>query len=351
LFLFDSSGQVAIDNSYITKIAEKFLNLNPVIVRTKVFLPAQKNNPGITLWDLSKKINNSLPFIKAYYAGVISKWINESENSVVAGNEDDFFFKVLFRLRNKQTKIVVYEEESLFPELTELLKNNMEAVFNSEYLEQRAKDFLKNRITDNQLLNHLHVIAPPFAIPPKPVIYRNEQLECIYFGSELPAQRASLLESTAKKMLQKPIAVHFSIIGKVDYVIDKTGLTNCTFYGDIRDPEKLKAIISKADTLMITSKTGNIPRGLLEMFAMGKPVISTTVGAVPDYIKDGVNGYLIPENKIESKMMEDYIIALSIIGADRITLIEIAQRNHKKANELLNEQLFIKKWKEIIPPY
>lgn len=53
-------------------------------------------------------------------------------------------------------------------------------------------------------------------------------------------------------------------------------------------------IISCMDLLVLPSKREGFPISILEYMAMGKPVIATRVGGVPEIIQHGVNGFLIP---------------------------------------------------------
>jgi len=59
------------------------------------------------------------------------------------------------------------------------------------------------------------------------------------------------------------------------------------------------AVITKADILILTSTTEGFPRTILEAMALGTPVISTSVGGVPEIIKNGKDGFLVPLNAIE----------------------------------------------------
>ena len=58
--------------------------------------------------------------------------------------------------------------------------------------------------------------------------------------------------------------------------------------------EDIPAILSFADLGIISSVAEGIPQFLFQMMAMGKPVIATEVGGIPEIVTSGVNGLLIP---------------------------------------------------------
>ena len=80
------------------------------------------------------------------------------------------------------------------------------------------------------------------------------------------------------------------------------------------------------DALILTSHHEGLPIVVLEALSLGLPVLSTPVGAMPDIIQDGVNGFLSKSidindmidiivrfcklNKVELKVMEDNNIML-----------------------------------------
>ena len=55
-----------------------------------------------------------------------------------------------------------------------------------------------------------------------------------------------------------------------------------------------------ADTLCMTSVYEGLPLVVLEAMSIGKPVLSTPVGGIPDVIEDGIHGYISEDFSVES---------------------------------------------------
>jgi glycosyltransferase involved in cell wall biosynthesis len=56
----------------------------------------------------------------------------------------------------------------------------------------------------------------------------------------------------------------------------------------------MSRIYADLDVVALTSRNEGTPVSLIEGMAAGVPVVSTTVGGVPDVVADGVCGYLVP---------------------------------------------------------
>ena len=66
-----------------------------------------------------------------------------------------------------------------------------------------------------------------------------------------------------------------------------------TFHGLTHGADKWR-VLQSCDFLVLPSLTEGQPLSILEAYACGLPVITTDVGAVPDTVTDGANGFLIP---------------------------------------------------------
>ena len=68
------------------------------------------------------------------------------------------------------------------------------------------------------------------------------------------------------------------------------------FTGFVDDVPQL---LSGLDILAHTAFSEGVPNSVLEAMAMGKCVVATDVGGVPELIEDGINGVLIPSRDVE----------------------------------------------------
>ena len=60
------------------------------------------------------------------------------------------------------------------------------------------------------------------------------------------------------------------------------------------------ALYAGLDLTILTSDNEGMPVTIIESMASGVPVVATHVGGIPDLIRDGVNGYLVPPRNPEA---------------------------------------------------
>jgi glycosyltransferase involved in cell wall biosynthesis len=63
------------------------------------------------------------------------------------------------------------------------------------------------------------------------------------------------------------------------------------FAGKRRD---IADVLSRTDIFVMPSIAEGLPNALLEAMAMGKPIVATMIGGIPEVIKNGFNGLLVP---------------------------------------------------------
>lgn len=84
--------------------------------------------------------------------------------------------------------------------------------------------------------------------------------------------------------LEESLRERIAVAGLVDVVSIKGWI----------EPGDVSGHMMAADVFVLPTYYEGFPNTLIEAFAAGLPAISTTVGAIPDSLSNGYNGYLIP---------------------------------------------------------
>ena len=105
--------------------------------------------------------------------------------------------------------------------------------------------------------------------------------------------------------------------------------------------DELPNYLNELKLLVIPSCTEGLPNTMLEAMACGTPILANPVGAIPDIIEDGVNGFLIEKNS------PDYI-AKDISRIMNLRIQEVSYNATKMVNENFNYQKVIENWNKII---
>jgi glycosyltransferase involved in cell wall biosynthesis len=96
--------------------------------------------------------------------------------------------------------------------------------------------------------------------------------------------------------------VSFLIVGngqlsdRVKGYLDEQGLSGRVTLIPWVPHDLLPAYLNRLKLLVLPSYTEGLPNIMIEALACGTPFLATPVGAVPDIVKDGVTGYLTPDN-------------------------------------------------------
>ena len=86
-----------------------------------------------------------------------------------------------------------------------------------------------------------------------------------------------------------------------------------------------------ADAALLTSAWENLPHTLLEALAVGTPVIATAVGGVPEVVRDGENGLLVPPGDVEAiaaaieRLLGDASLRVALAAAAAPSVAELAE--------------------------
>ena len=83
-------------------------------------------------------------------------------------------------------------------------------------------------------------------------------------------------------------------------------------------------MIQAADALVLSSRIEGFPSVVLEAMALKTPVLATNVGGIREFVRDGVNGYVIPQ--VTSEAMADTITRYLESPRDHQKIVDNAYR-------------------------
>lgn len=114
---------------------------------------------------------------------------------------------------------------------------------------------------------------------------------------------------------------------------------NILFIGRRRD---IPEILASINIFVMPSIAEGLPNALLEAMAMGKPIVTTEVGGIPEIVKNGFNGLLVPPRDT---------LSLSKAIKELISNDRLAAKLGQAARDLVYDNLSIKaiaqKWQSL----
>jgi glycosyltransferase involved in cell wall biosynthesis len=151
----------------------------------------------------------------------------------------------------------------------------------------------------------------PNPAPPLPALpERDEAREALGLNGFTLAAAGRL---TRQKALTDALAA-VSRVGNVSLVVagdgperaalerraSETDLANRVRFDGPLPRDAVLTLFRAADAALLTSTWENLPHSVIEALAVGTPVVATAVGGVPEVVRDGENGLLVPPGDVEA---------------------------------------------------
>jgi glycosyltransferase involved in cell wall biosynthesis len=191
------------------------------------------------------------------------------------------------------------------------------------------------------------VLTPPSR--PNAFSMRNETLKLVCTGRMVPAKGHMILLEAIKLLRERGVDLQTVLIGggpelaPLQNFVLRHNLADCvSFTKALSHPETL-AHLRRADLFALASFAEGIPVALMEAMSLGLPCISTNIAGIPELIRSGVDGLLVPAGNpvalaqaIES-VLSDHILRRSLGASARQRIIN--QYNLPLNQELLAHTL------------
>jgi len=129
----------------------------------------------------------------------------------------------------------------------------------------------------------------------------------------------------------------------LEFKINDLGLKDRVKFKGKLSLEQTKDIMKRCYCLVLPSLSEGLPRVLIEAMALGKPIIASNVGGIPELIKDNENGFLFEKGN-SNELAEK----LKILLNDRNLAIKMGQKGREFVQVNFSNEKYIKNYISMI---
>jgi glycosyltransferase involved in cell wall biosynthesis len=192
--------------------------------------------------------------------------------------KNDFFSKIVQRIVFFFAKRVLVVSKELFNALIRnfQISNNKIIVVPNGYDREEIEQ-IKTKITN----------------------YGERKKRIIYAGRLSPVKDPKTILESLKFVLENGVDAQLFVVGggpllseMKKYCFDKNLFHNVTFTGQADHANTLQ-LIANSDLLVLSSLEEGTPLVIIEAMALGKPVVATRVGGIPEIVENRKNGILV----------------------------------------------------------
>jgi glycosyltransferase involved in cell wall biosynthesis len=155
------------------------------------------------------------------------------------------------------------------------------------------------------------VQEPPRPLPDRPSI--------VWIGVLQKSKNPRLLADAWRLVAGRTSAARLVVVGQGperpiidelvrDFPTRATSLASLT-------PAEVARLLDDSTALVMSSESEGLPRVVMEAFTRGRPVVATAVGGIPDLVRTGRNGILVPRGDVQGladavvRILEDRALA------------------------------------------
>ena len=166
-------------------------------------------------------------------------------------------------------------------------------------IDQTTEEAIAKHLPNVRLKRIPNCIAPQEL--PRAVAGDNNERTLVYLGWVIPTKGIDELVGAWARL--KPKGWRLRIIGPggggyLQELEDRHHPERVQFDGELNHDEAM-SILAKADAFVLPSYTEGFPNVVLEAMTLGKPIVATTVGAIPEMLADNC-GILIPPRNLDA---------------------------------------------------
>ena len=174
-----------------------------------------------------------------------------------------------------------------------------------------------------------------FAPAPRPERNAGEPFRILSVGRLAPAKAYHLLIAAVASLADKGRKVELTIVGggperqSLEEAISQRKLDGVVRLAGPCNPDRVIDFYARADAFALASFAEGVPVVLMEAMAMEIPCVATWIAGVPELIRDGIDGLLVPPADPEAladsieKLMEDPALGARLAASARRRVLDL----------------------------
>jgi glycosyltransferase involved in cell wall biosynthesis len=121
----------------------------------------------------------------------------------------------------------------------------------------------------------------------------NEDFKLIFPGGLKKQKGGEILRHTVIKLWENNYKIKLFYCGSINQNFQQQYKHECIILPGLLPHEEYLQLLSNCECFILLSETEGLPISILEAMGLGKTVITTKVGGIPELIVDGINGFFV----------------------------------------------------------
>lgn len=310
--------------------------------------------PNVTLKEINYWTDNKYIYWgNLIYRGICSYYINSQYNKpIIFIGQCNFGYKLTPHINRK---IKIHELIHMFDNKFTWVWGPFIKFINTRII---VGDVIKNKFKDcyikqNMPLKYLERFQKIFYrleyLPEKHYKHQfNLPLKIYYAGRGGPQKRVWLIIEIINKCRALNLTVEFKLAGSFKNEMPKELIDDGTYVGEIKGGEEMYNFHKKNDILLMTSAWEGFPLVIMEAMAFGAIPLVPNVDAIPEHIKNGINGFILKEVNNEDEMVNEAVFNIQKLIINNMKLMEISYEAYTYAINNFSVEKFREEYRKAI---
>ena len=174
----------------------------------------------------------------------------------------------------------------------------------------------------------------PEAFAPRPQHAAREVFEILCVGRLTPAKGQHVLIDAVARLTQEGRRVRLRLVGNgpseasLREQSSRGAIADRVVFEGVINQDRIRDYYAAADAFCLPSLAEGLPVALLEAMAMELPCVSTHIAGIPELVRDGVDGLLVPPAETDAlaealaRLMDDAELRQRLAKSGRTRVVE-----------------------------